>query len=701
MASDKMTFVIELENGQYKLASAEVIKATEKMEKQAVKSNEKMENSAKKHNKTIDEAFRRLKRMFGIGALVGLAIVAINKFFEALTKNSKALQAIQKSIGKGFEIGLKSEVKELDALLGDVTGTTNNLAYIVYLMTASIVKLIELIISMPTLISNMGEKFLNTIKIMGNSIHLFNIKVANTASFGLNKNLKTDIQNIEGQNKTLEDQNKLLDQSTNKLTKKIFTFKSQTQFQKEYNAALKEEKELENAKKFDKAAKEYNDAIVNLENTVSETFGSKFKEVFGTFKNINDQIITITKSMEVAKEQGKEFAISGDAIFGAFTAIYNVISGIAVGLFEILNSNNENEKILEKINEQNEKYEGIVKNINLQLQKMNAALDKQKMIPNESLDAIDKEIKAYEELIKTQETLIATNTERSKSATESDLTDLKMKKKSADELIKEEKKKIEFFKSNPIGIGLNIIGLGVPLAQAEKNLENLENGLKILEQKIKDTEENIALTGTLADEDNKLFSLNQEMNELIKERTTLLQKQVLATADIEERLLNAKLEGTKTDQESADIIDDLILKITEQVMAYNEILAVTTDKNERLETEADIQEHLNQIADLRERKEEAITKQLENQINLLKKYVDLGLDLENIRVVKQLTKTFNAQGYSGIELGAQLQSVGVASSAIGGKVLNIYGDINNTLNQATPNMLIANMNSLINKIGGV
>jgi hypothetical protein len=85
----------------------------------------------------------------------------------------------------------------------------------------------------------------------------------------------------------------------------------------------------------------------------------------------------------------------------------------------------------------------------------------------------------------------------------------------------------------------------------------------------------------------------------------------------------------------------------------------------------------------------------------MKDYIDLGVDLENIRVVKQLTANFAAQGYSGSALGAQLQDLGVSNKAISGRSLNIYGDINNTLNQATVNQSITSLNNIINSIGGV
>ena len=58
-------------------------------------------------------------------------------------------------------------------------------------------------------------------------------------------------------------------------------------------------------------------------------------------------------------------------------------------------------------------------------------------------------------------------------------------------------------------------------------------------------------------------------------------------------------------------------------------------------------------------------------------------------------------GMQGADLGVALQDLGVGNRALQGRTLNIYGDINNTLNQASPNALINSMNNIINRIGGV
>lgn len=657
MANGKVNFVMELENGQYIRASNEIIKSTERIEKQSLNSYRNMDTAGKAFNQKFRKYFS-FNALFG--AAFGLGFTAINKLFGAFNKGISNAINKNEDLKRSFD-DLKNKSDEVWTAIGEKSAPVlNEIGKFIYDVLDSKNK-----DSLINIKPGMSEKEL--IK----ALKIINGIIADAKSKNINVDDPKNYWNVYLRQRE-EVENKL----------KRF-----------------EEERLQRLKKINE---EYNKAVESLSNKVFDLFGGdeNTKKFIGSLKQAGDEINTITKSMEEAAKQGKQLALSGDSILGIFLAVYAIISSITKGIISLSDNTEQTEAAIAAIQETAQKYNDTLEKINRNLKVLNAELSKQELIENNNLQAIDDEIESIKKIVSEREKESKAIQDNADAAKSKDKESLDSFKKFTQERIKEYEKEVDFFKNNPLGIIANIGGFGNPLASAEQKLKNAQNSLKLIDEELKSINDAIVAESELAGIDTEIFGYNQKINELIKTRTTLLQNQALETQGLEERLLDAKLEGAKTDEESAKFIEQIINNIYEQIDAYQQILDVTTDKNEQLSTEADIQEHLNQIAELRAKQEELTAKSLQKQVDLMKKYVDLGLDLENIRVVKQLTKGFAAQGYSGTQLGGALQELGVSNRAISGKTLNIYGDINNTLNQASPSTLIANMNDLINKIGG-
>lgn len=661
MANGKMSFVIEMENGQYLRATNEVVRSTEKIERQTSKSFGRMD----KVGRDVSGKFRRY---FSIGALFGgafgLAFSGINKVFAMFNKGISSAIDKNEDLKRSFS-DLQDKSDELWTAIGEKSAPVlNEIGKFIY-------DILDSNNSLVNIQAGMSESDLRK------SLKVINDLLADARNKGINVQDPKNYWNVYlKQQEEVERKLKRFDDERAKRRK-------------------------ENLEKLKKAQDEYNKSIEGLSSKVFDMVGgdSNVKAFVGSLNEAGKEVEAISKSFEEAAKQGKQLTLSGDALTSILLAAYAVISTITTGLIKIVSENKEAQDALKSLVEQAEKYNNIIGTINNNLKKINYELERQKSIDNDSLENIDAEISKYKDLIKAQEESLATNKQRVSDA-KGNTEALEKEHTIRKDMVRLAQESVDFYKNNPLGVAINVVSFGAAGAGAEAALKREQDNLALLEQKIADNKEALEVEAELGGIENEIFNLNKEMNELLKERTTLLQNQALETQGLEERLLDAKLDGAKTDAEAAKFIEQLIKNIEDQIEAYQQILDVTTDKNEKLEVEADIQEHLNQIADLRTKKEEVITKNLQKQVDILKQYVDLGLDLENIRVVKQLTKGFAAQGLSGTQLGGALQDLGVSNRAISGKTLNIYGDINNTLNQASPSALISNMNDLINKIGG-
>ncbi len=675
-----MRFVIELDNGQYKVASAQVIRDTEKMERATAKSYRKMDNAG-------NAFFKKFKKYFSFSALFGgvflLGISALHKFFTAYGKG------IQSAIDKNKD--LKKEIQELDRISSRTFEEMGKQAL------PTLTKLYKFMIKImnpaaSVIPLNANEKELRDLKdnietSMGKLVAKHGSNIRNDPY----KN-KLGIMSMFQNEYTIRE--KLLNEVNDRLYDKMGErLEKQDKLQKEKDEiAKKQQEELIKAQnEFNNILKDTTDAISGIVVGTSES-GQEFKKVATTASGILSNLMDIGESIE---KTGDLTDTLSKIKFADWLSIAISIASVIVSILDNMNKSsvesqlesqrrNDILKIERNINYELEKQADKLEKINFTLEKLRGLLDGQEDAQNQNTESLQEQIDTHEEIIDALNKEKKANDELIKKA--GDRTKLGSLQKEA----RLHKEIIEGLKAAAENQS------GAQLETTEKMIEHYETQLRILNAQINLIKEanqaeldNVGIESEIRDEMQAIYELTKEIYTIQIERN-----------EKEKELLKAKSEYA-TEENQLKYTEEIVDLINRQLSDLQALLLVQTDIDERMQTQIDIQELQNELSQIREETEGKIAEQMEKQINLMKGLVDLGLDLENIRVVKQLSKNFAAQGYSGTELGAKLQEVGVQNRAISGRTLNIYGNINNTLNQASPNVMINSMNDLINKIGGV
>ena len=680
MATNKMNFVLELENGQYIRASDQIIRNTEKIEKTSRRTYSNMDSASAAFTKKFRQRFSYLALF---GGMFALAYSAVSKFFSSM------------SAGMGKVIEENNKLKETFKTIGEESSS------IFIRLGGSILTSIgpaldvvqKLLISVDDLLKKTNDKRINELKdarklllsknVTKEDLYKYernyagkyggSVLTQKISPFGdkLNineENKKKLIQDINDELGVYVSIKKAINKEEDKEADKIKKQKALTEATNGYYSALnKVSSELLNTTDIQ------DEGLKNVKQTLDQWLG-----VADSIGEAAKAAQELQAAQKAAKDSGKELKVDFSNIISIIGSIVNIIIFIA-NTYNNMNKSITVTKTMEDfINDLMKERLRLLDEIKKQQEVVAALQEKQALYGNKTEKDLRDALKLKQDELKIAKEITGN-----------------YEKQNEENLAAQEfsRSRIEIFKRDlenqrRLGMGQNISTI-----QGWINYE--EAYILELERKRKEIISDITISQT---EQAKTL---KDIADLEYQITTITNQNLIDRLDLEERIIEARAERTNNYSGEYEMIQ-------QQIQAYEEIITATKKALEMSDSESQIMDYQTTILETqlsieekRNQAEELITKQMQKQIDIMRKYVDLGMDLENMRVVKQLTRGFAAQGYSGVELGSQLQNLGVQNKSISGKTLNIFGDINNTLNQASPNVLINNMNEMINRIGGI
>jgi hypothetical protein len=677
MASNNMTFYIRLENGQYTKASNQVIQQTEKMESRSRKNYKGMGLHA-------DDFWNKMRRAFSWGALLAIAYRAISGFFSSVSKGMQRIvdnnqelkktfseiaangESIFANLGKSILVNLTPALELINNLLKGLNDLikTNNKERVGQLTAAK--NILTSKNPTPQMIKeykqNYGPRELDPTKggpLLSPYLSVFEDKL--NITYEKRAELLKKIRTEQG----------ILNTSTDDQDKRKKKQEALTKATDEYYNALQ-----------NVSSKILDMADVNDENLLN------IKKTADQWLGIADAVYKAAKSAQALKaaeddmgNKAKEVKTDFSNIISIIGSILNIIIAIAGAIMDASKNNSVVVSLDEQINRLLKYRTDLLDQIESRMEVIAALQEKQSLYGNKTTNDLNAALKLKQDELKLQKEKYETQ------------------QKEVDELEKAKewaRNNIEYLKNeNKIWEQLNTI---LPTPNYSENLQRIAGS----EEYIKAIEaERIKIIGDMTKSETEQAKALKEISDIEYQISTITNTNLINQLDLEEKIIEARAERTGNYANEIDMINQQIDAYQAIIDATKKAIETSDSESQILDYQTSILENQLNIEEKRNQAEKLRGDQLQRQVDIMKKYVDLGLDLENIRVVKQLTKSFAAQGASGAELGAQLQGVGVQNRNIAGKTLNIFGDINNTLNQASPNVLINNMNDMINRIGGV